>query len=373
MALQSWLRRTILLALAMLLAFAVLGEVALRIAGFRYPPAAVRDVIWSRQRDDELFARTFNERDRLQIWKPIPGAAVPWAPGEHLNSAGFRGEEVPLERTPGVVRIAILGSNEALGVGVPWEKSWPFLLRKAIEEKGEHAEILCAAVQDSTLRQGCERWNVDVHRFQPDLLLCTYSGEMETRAAPCGCSDSRRILDNCGHGFPDYRERTSLLPGVLKRARVAQVGSWLHDVLDGSFWTWRAATLAEERLAPAADGFDVGGTRRVGWKEYCELVVQLHDKMDEQHVRLIFFPITGEKAVRNQSAAVRGYQTMLIDAANEHKIARLSALEMLEKAIRAGARVEDFYTNGQLNEGGHNFLCHELAKVVLPRLPSLKH
>lgn len=372
MALQSWLRRTILPAAAMLLAFGVAGEIALRVAGFHYPPAAVRDVIWSRARDPELFARTFHERDRLQIWKPIPGAAVPWAPGERLNSAGFRGAEVPLERTPGVARIAILGSNEALGVGMPWELCWPRFLQQAIEEKGEHAEILCAAVQDSTLRQGMERWNVDVQRFRPDLLICTYSGEMESRAAPCGCSDSQRILDNCGHGFPDYRERRQLVPAFAKRSRGVQLLAWMGDVLDGSYWDWRVRTLAEERLAPAADGFDVGGARRVGWKEYCELAVQLRDRMEALRIRLIFFPITGEKAVRNQSAAVRGYQTMLIDAAEEHHISRLSALDAFDKAVRAGARVEDFYANGQLSEGGHRFLCHELGKLILPRLADLR-
>lgn len=372
MALHSRFRRTILLAAALLLGFVVFGEVALRLARFAYPPAAEREVIWSRERDPELFAGTLYQRDRLQIWKPIPGAALPWAPDEHFNAAGFRGEELPLERTSGVARIAILGSNEALGVGLPWEKCWPRLLQKAIEEKGDHAEILCAAVQDSTLRQGLERWNVDVQRFRPDLLICTYSGEMETRAAPCGCSDSERIVDNCGRGFPDSRERTQLVPAFAKRARVVQLVAWLGDLLDGDYWTWRMRTIDERRLAPAADGFDVRGTRRVGWKEYCELAIALRDRMEQEKVKLVFFPITGERAVRNQSAAVRGYQTMLIDAAREHKIARLSALEAFDKAIRAGARVEDFYSNGLLNEGGHMFLCHELGKVILPRLSDLR-
>jgi hypothetical protein len=371
MFLQSSPRRTVAFSFAMLAAFAALGETALHISGFSYPPAAERDVVWSPERDRELAEKRFYQRDERQIWKPVPGAEVPWARGEHLDASGFRSEAVPRERRPGFVRIAILGSDEALGVGLPRAQTWPAYLRQSIEAQGRRAEVLCAAVEESTLRQGLERWRADLRPFRPDLVLCTYAGEMESRAANCGCSDAQRIADNCGLGFPDPRERGSLLPAALRQARVVQSCAWLADILDGRYWSWRTGQLQEQRLRPAQDGFDVGGVRRVPWKEYLGLTTELRDELAQDGAKLILFPIAGEKALRGKSAAVRGYQTMLLDIALKLKIARLSALELFDKALAGGARVEDFYTDGRLNEGGQRFLARELGKVLLPRLSEL--
>jgi hypothetical protein len=356
----------------MLLGFAVLGETALRVAGFLYPSAAERDVIWNRERDRGLLEQRFYRRDAREIWKTVPSAEVPWASGEQLDSAGFRNEEVPLARTPGVVRIAILGSDEALGVGLPRERTWPFLLRQALEERNGKVEILCAAVEGTTLRQGLERWRAEVQPFHPDLVLCTYAGEMESRAANCGCSDSQRIADNCGQGFPDIRERPAPLTGPLRSSRFVQCCDWIADVLDGDYWTWRAGELDAQRLRMAEERFEAAGTRRVPVQEFSALASELHDELAREHVKLILVPITGENAVRAPSSAVRDYQALLLESAKQNKIARLSVLELFDEALLTGARVEDFYGAGLLSEGGHRFLAREIGKVLVHRLSELK-
>ena len=361
-----------MLALAMLSGFAILGEASLRIARFAYPSVAERDVIWSPERDPALFEKRVYQRDEHEIWKPVPGAELPWAPAEHLDASGFRGQAVPLARTAGVVRIAILGSDEALGVGLPFEDTWPCLLRQVIEAHGVRAEVLCAAVENSTLRQGIERWRAELRPCHPDLVLCTFAGEYESRAANRGCSDSQRIADNGGLGFPDPRERPERLPAWSRDLRLLQCGRWITDVLDGDYWNWLGGELQEQRLRPLEERFDARGTRRVSAREFTELARQLRDEVEAEKCKLILFPIAGERALRGEAGAVRDYQTLLVEAAVREKIPRISALDRFEIALRAGSRIEDFFSAGRLNLHGHKFLADEIGHVIVPRLKELK-
>lgn len=372
MPLTAGSRRLVLSALALFGAAAVLGELVLRICDFRYAPLAERDVIWSRERDGQLAAPGLYQRDAREIWKPVAGAELPWAKGERLNSAGFRGEDVPPGRRPGVLRIAVLGSGEALGVGLPRERCWPFLLRAAIEQHGLQAEILCAAVEDSTIAQGLERWRAEVRTYRPDLVLCTFAGEMESRAAPCGCTDAQRIADNCGHGFPDYRERPQPLPEFVREARLVQSGLWLFDVLDGDYWSRRASELEAQRIARAPDVLETGGTRRVPLEDLPGLIGQLDQEVRREDARLILFPIVGERLLRGKSSAVGAYHARLIEIARELKISRFSAWELFKGQIDSGTRVEELFSEGQLSERGQRLLGHQLAKVLLPRLKELQ-
>ncbi|MBK7644569.1 MAG: hypothetical protein IPJ19_16245 [Planctomycetes bacterium] len=359
--------------LAMLLGFAVLGEVALRMVRFHYPSAAERDVIWSRERDPQLFAKRFYERDEREIWKPVPGAEVPWAPGEHLDPSGFRSAPMSLEHTPGVVRIAVLGSGEALGVGLPREQCWSSRLQQVLADAGERVEVLCAAVEDTTLRQGIERWRAEVRPYRPDLVVCTFAGVMEARAANSGCSDDARIEGNCGHGFPDYRQRARLLPAWTWRLRSVQCCAWIADVLDGDYWTWRAGVLDQERLAPLEDRFDAAGTRRVSWKEFSALLPTLRDEVEHEGGKLLLFPITGERALAGLAPAVRDYHAVLLETAQRQKIAKLSGMEFVEAAVREGAQLEDFYAAGQLTAAGSDALARQIGGAIRPRLRDLRH
>ena len=360
-----------MLALVVCIGFAVLGETALRIARFRYPTRAERDVIWSQERDLQLAAQQFYQRDAREIWKPVPGARVPWTDGERLDPWGFRGEPLAPERRSGVVRIAVLGSSEALGVGLPRERCWPFLLGAAIAEQGAQAEILCAAVEDSTLAQGLERWRAEVLAFRPDLVLCTYAGEMESRAAPCGCTDAQRIADNCGHGFPDLRERPERVPPFAREARLVQSGLWLRDLLGGDYWRARASELEAQRLAARQEFPESRGPRRVSLEEFAALVGQLDEELTRAGAKLILFPIPGEKLLRGESPVVGAYQATLLARAHELQISRLSGWELFERELAAGARVEDLFSDGRLNEGGQRVLGREIAKVLVPRLKEL--
>jgi hypothetical protein len=365
-------RRLVLSALALLGGAAALAEIALRVCEFRYRSAAERDVIWSHARDAQLAAREFYARDAREIWKPLPGAEVPWSKGEHLDASGFRSDPPRPERASGVPRIAILGSSEALGVGLAREHCWPALLHAELETHGLQTEILCAAVEDTTLAQGLERWRAEVRGFAPDLVLCTFAGEMESRAAPCGCSDAQRIADNCGHGFPDYRERPAGIPPFAANTRLVQAGQWLVELLDGDYWSWRTRELEALRLAARQEIPEAGGTRRVPLADLQGLVGQLDQEVTRSGAKLILFPIVGEKFLRGKSPAVGAYQATLLEVAHELQISRLTAWELFEREVAAGVRIEDLVRDGRLDEAAQRVLSRELARVLAPRLKELR-
>lgn len=360
-------------ALALGCGSALLGEAALRCADFRYGPDAEREVVWNPARDRELREQRLYQRDEREIWKPVPGAELPWAPGEHLDGSGFRGEGLPLARTPGTLRIAIIGSDEALGVGLPRELTWPFLLRQSLAEQGAQVEILCAAVEGTTLRQGIERWRAAVRPYRPHLLVCTYTGEMESRAANCGCTDEHRIRDNCGQGFPAAGGASPAQPALLMRARLVQSFAWLADVVDGDYWSWRQSYLGEQRLRAIEDQTGPTGARRVPWGEFATLLTELQREVESEHAKLLLFPLPAEHTLRGTARSVRDYQALALETARQHRIPRLSALELFDGELQGGARVEDFFEAGRLSAGGQRFLASKLSKSILPWLPDLKN
>src|SRR5262249_5185000 len=96
------------------------AELGLRAAGFRFRP---------HMRNRGYFA----EPDPLPGWRNRPSTAGPYGGDEFLtnvaiNAAGQRGRLVPLARTPGVERVAILGDSQAWGDGVGEDETFAALL-----------------------------------------------------------------------------------------------------------------------------------------------------------------------------------------------------------------------------------------------------
>ena len=61
-----------------------------------------------------------------------------------INSAGFRGNEWPLDKDPNTTRIAVLGDSFVEAFQVPVEKSFPYLLEEILNNSsaGRRYEVL---------------------------------------------------------------------------------------------------------------------------------------------------------------------------------------------------------------------------------------
>jgi len=91
-----------------------------------------------------------------------------------INSLGFRGEQVALEKSPGKFRILCLGDSFTFGSYVNDEDTFPHLLEEKLRGHGIHAEVINAGVGGTTI--------VDQAYFlrkalvmKPDLVLLTFS------------------------------------------------------------------------------------------------------------------------------------------------------------------------------------------------------
>lgn len=89
------------------------------------------------------------------------------------NSLGFRGEEWPLERTPGVLRIACLGASTTEGGNLGGEfASYPSRLREALENQlGREVEVLNAGISGWTTAETMLAWFLIVQDYSPDLVI----------------------------------------------------------------------------------------------------------------------------------------------------------------------------------------------------------
>ncbi|MBI1381260.1 MAG: hypothetical protein GC161_09235 [Planctomycetaceae bacterium] len=92
------------------------------------------------------------------------------------NRHGMRDRDYPLAKPPGTYRIALLGTCNELGPGVPQGEVWKALVEDALERQRSgpdtpRVEILNFAVHEHSLLQYEARLREDVLRFEPDLVL----------------------------------------------------------------------------------------------------------------------------------------------------------------------------------------------------------
>lgn len=85
-----------------------------------------------------------------------------------INSRNMRGEEYPLEKTPGKKRIAVFGDSFVFGWGVENNETFSALLEN---EKLKDAEVLNFGVSGYGAHQELERLKQEGLLFSPDVVL----------------------------------------------------------------------------------------------------------------------------------------------------------------------------------------------------------
>ncbi len=137
MSVKKWIVR-LALALVAPLAFVGVLEIVVVLVGFDYPADA--SPIALPLPEGEVDGRSLHARDAYELWKPVPGALVPWG-RDAINAAGFRGPELAREKTPGVLRDRdARRASSTFGYGVRCEECWTAQLAQRLAERGVPAE-----------------------------------------------------------------------------------------------------------------------------------------------------------------------------------------------------------------------------------------
>lgn len=91
------------------------------------------------------------------------------------NALGFRDRDHALARTPGVLRIAVLGDSVAAGLRVArTEDVYPAQLERALQALGVSVEVMTFAVSGYNTQQEVETFKAKAAPYQPDLVIVAY-------------------------------------------------------------------------------------------------------------------------------------------------------------------------------------------------------
>ncbi len=90
------------------------------------------------------------------------------------NSKGLRDREIPYERTPGTLRVVMLGDSGTFGWGVRPEQSYSKLLENMFAEKGIKAETVNTGVGNFKTIQEIEYFLTEAYKYKPDFVVVSY-------------------------------------------------------------------------------------------------------------------------------------------------------------------------------------------------------
>lgn len=360
----------LVLALASALGFLVLLELGLRIGDFRFPPPRPPMLIWNPLEDQRLEASDgLFMRSARELWVPRPGASVPWghADGERINSAGLRGPELELEKSPGVLRVAVLGDSSTFGMGVPFRETYGARLCELLQQRGIRAEVLDAGVIGYTVAQGLERYLALVRDYRPDVVIAAFGAVNEHLATP-DFEDRVKIADSAAH-FGGWKR---VADGLRENLRVLHLASKLVERYQGV----DRGQLADEliarrkemkRLEPTQGEVDWPGTRRVSLERFRECLGELCSLARADGARVILISMPRHAQIEKDAPVLLEYNRAVAEVAQACGAqlcdARAAVLDALAHGTPWNALFGDHY---HPSARGHALFAEKLAELASP-------
>lgn len=102
------------------------------------------------------------------------------------NSLGFREKEYPVERSPGVRRIVVLGDSYTLGVGVEFPETFTKRLEARLNRAGGAVEVINFGVSGYNTVMELATFREVAAQFRPDLVIVAYVPNDAERVGPAG-------------------------------------------------------------------------------------------------------------------------------------------------------------------------------------------
>jgi lysophospholipase L1-like esterase len=90
------------------------------------------------------------------------------------NSHGLRDREIPYERVPGKLRIAMLGDSLTVGWGVPFDAMFSKRIERLYAAAGIDAEAVNLGVGNYNTVQEVQAFLTKGHRYKPDVVVLNY-------------------------------------------------------------------------------------------------------------------------------------------------------------------------------------------------------
>jgi GDSL-like lipase/acylhydrolase family protein len=92
---------------------------------------------------------------------------------DHVNTAGFRGDEIAVVKPHGAIRIITVGGSTTLGVTNAYVDTYPYLMQTLLRERHPNTaiEVVNAGAPWYTTAHDLVAYEVEVRRYQPDVVI----------------------------------------------------------------------------------------------------------------------------------------------------------------------------------------------------------
>lgn len=162
------------------------------------------------------------------------------------NSKGQRDREIPYERTPGVMRIAMVGDSLTQGWGVPFEDTFSKRIERLYEAAGTKAEVVNLGVGNWNTIQEVQYFLTKGYKYRPDIVVLNYFVN-DAEPLPVKHEEPSWLMRNC-YSCVFFKGR---LDTVLRQLTTRQdwAGYYLGLYDGGQSKGWLDAKAAIRRLA----------------------------------------------------------------------------------------------------------------------------
>jgi lysophospholipase L1-like esterase len=347
-------------------------EIGLRVGGFIHYPARVPPIIWNAEEDRLLKGgEGLHEIDAHQLWRPRPGAQTPWGVDDRINARGYRGEELALERTPGVARIATLGDSSTFGMGIEAQSHWTPKLARAIAANGTRCEALCAGVIGFTIEQGLQRYRALVRSHRPDVVVAAF-GAVNEHFAALGEPDREKIARSSSVG-PLQRF------GLWSRneIRVLHFFGWIVDTARGEDRVAMRKALNQkkkeqaelaEKMGPIG-ALDYPGQRRVSLERFREDLRELARLVREDGGRLVLISMPRFPELEAAEPILEKYNEAVLTEAAALGVPCYDARTAVKSELAKGTKWEELFIDSyHPSIEGHELIAQGVAPLVMAEL-----
>lgn len=354
---------TIVASFAIFVAF----ELGLRVFAFKYPAMADSIIVWS-LKEDRLMetGQSLHEEAVKQLWKPRPGAPVPWGEeeGEVINELGFRGPRLSREPAEGVVRIAALGDSSTFGMGVKANETYIAQLGELLADAPRPVEVINGGVIGYTLRQGIHRYEEVISPLRPRIVIAAF-GAVNEHFPTLDLADREKVDKRAGV--------TTLDRGIgwmRDSFRVLHFASFWSDLVKGVDRGEIRTELFEarqerRRMNAAAGKVRWPGTRRMSPKRFRESLLEIAKLVHQDGARLIYLSMPRHPKKEEENPILLEYSRALTGFAAARGAPLVDVRRIVFEAIEAGSTWEElFVDNYHPSPAGHALIAEALDEMI---------
>ncbi len=299
-----------------------------------------------------------------QLWVPRPGAPIVWGNGERINAAGYRGPVRPIERTPGVPRILVLGESCTFGYGVAYPDTFPAQLESSMRAHGRDVEVIDAGVVGYTVTQGLERYRAFARAYHADVVVEAF-GEVNEHIMAEGVPDAQKIEAGVQEGSA-WEEIVRL---ARSRVLTLHLAAKIVDRMSNERVLRREVEFrrkaVENELRAHMGEIDWAGHRRVPLDDFEKALRTLAQEVKADGAAFVMLSPPRRQAAEEQAPVLALYTRAIEELARRDGIPLADGVQAFRDAEARGVAPDElFHDSWHPSRAGHRVLAEALAQRI---------